>query len=73
MDDLKKLCEEYFRLDSEGEYVDEDLEHYIFEAAMETTLGKDVWERLRKASRQAEIRKKKEEIERLRKEIEDGE
>lgn len=40
---LQNICCEYINdLASDG-YVDEDYEQYIFEAAMETVFGKDVW------------------------------
>ncbi len=38
-----KLCQSYIdQLDKE-KYVDDDLEHYIFEAAIAACFGKDVW------------------------------
>jgi hypothetical protein len=41
---LRSLCQSYIdELAKEEGYVDEDLEHYIFEAAMEACFGKDVW------------------------------
>lgn len=38
---LKTLCREYVETDPDE--LDDDLEHYIFEAAIETIYGKDVW------------------------------
>ncbi len=70
---LRELCKEYLDLgmmnyppDNDG-----DLKHYIFEAAMEFVYGKDVWVKLRTGQIRAEIERKKEEIEKLLKEIEE--
>jgi len=43
---LKKTCQEYinFVADRERYYEDNDYEHSIFERAMETIFGKEVWE-----------------------------
>ena len=40
---LQKMCQEYIDLWDKGEYFAEDLEHYIFECAIETFFGEDVW------------------------------
>ena len=40
---LRRLCQEYIDQLAEDDYVDDDLEHYIFEAAMELAFGKGVW------------------------------
>ena len=46
-----KLCESYINdLDKDG-WVDEDMDHYIFEAAMEAVYGKSVWEWINKKLR----------------------
>ena len=66
---LHELCKEYFDLACAEEYIDEDLPHYIFEAAMEASLGKDVWDRIRVGQKNHAISKKKKEIARLQKEI----
>jgi len=42
-DPLRKMCQEYIdELDKSG-YVDDDFDHYIYEAAMTMVFGKDVW------------------------------
>jgi hypothetical protein len=41
---LKKLCQEYIDTLANNERVDDDLEHYIFESALETFFGSAVWE-----------------------------
>ena len=40
---LRKICQEYIDAVATREYVDEDLSHYIFECALSTFFGKDVW------------------------------
>lgn len=41
---LKEVCNDYINfIDSEDYHEDNDFDHYIFEAAMETVFGKDVW------------------------------
>lgn len=41
---LKEMLQEHIdRLDSEGYYEDDDLEHYVYEAIMEAFFDKDVW------------------------------
>lgn len=48
---LCRLCREYIdELDEKG-YVDDDMNHYIFEAAMEACFGKDVWNYINARSR----------------------
>ena len=41
---LRKICQEYIDSLARDKYVDGDLDHYIFEAAMETVFGKNVWD-----------------------------
>ena len=41
---LRMICEDYMDAISKGEYIDNDLEHYIFECAIETLYGDDVWD-----------------------------
>jgi hypothetical protein len=41
--DLKNICQEYITTLSKAGYADEDLKHYIFEAAIEACFGEDVW------------------------------
>ena len=42
-------CQEYLDyLTSEEYHEDNDLEHFIFESAMEAVFGKDVWEYINK-------------------------
>lgn len=42
---LRDICQKYINfIDCDDEYYeDNDYEHYIFEVAMETVFGKDVW------------------------------
>lgn len=40
---LKNMCQEYIDLVDKGEYIDDDFKHYIFECALETFFGKDIW------------------------------
>ena len=40
---VAKLCREYIEELDREDYVDDDLETYIFEAAIEAVFGKDVW------------------------------
>lgn len=72
MDELKKLCQEYFDKESAGEYADDDLQHYIFETAMETCFGKGVWNTMKANARKVDIENKKAEIARLQKEVGNG-
>ena len=44
IDPLRMICEDYMDAISTNKYVDDDLEHYIFECAMETLYGDDVWD-----------------------------
>ena len=66
--DLKKMCEEYFE-NSVNDQDDDDLEHYILEAAMELTFGMSVWNDIIVERKKRQIAEKKAEIERLHKEI----
>ena len=46
MDKLKRACEEYMNYIMSDDYHEDtatDYEHYIFEKAMESIYGKDVW------------------------------
>ncbi len=48
MDEIKVACEKYLEwLESDDYHEDgaDDYRHTIFEAAMETVFGKDIWER----------------------------
>lgn len=40
---LKKMCQEYIDAIADDEYIDDDFNHYIFECALSTFFGKDVW------------------------------
>jgi len=40
---LIDLCIKYIETIARGEYMKDDAEHYIFEAAMEGAYGKDIW------------------------------
>jgi len=42
MDELVRLCSQYIDDILSGD-LDSDLEHYIFEEAMEVVFGRDVW------------------------------
>lgn len=66
---LKEMCQEYYEASLGTGCVDGDLEHSIFEEAMQVTLGTDVWERLRAGQKKRLIEQKQAEIERLRKEL----
>ncbi len=44
---LISICTDYVQDEVEKGWVDEDLSHYIFEEAMTTIMGKDVFDRLR--------------------------
>ena len=68
-DNLYGMCKEYYDTDCAEGYIDEDLVHYIFEAAMEACFGKDVWTRIKIAQKNHSILVKKQEIERLQEEI----
>jgi hypothetical protein len=41
--ELKKICQSYIEEVAKGDYVDEDFPHYIFETAITTLFGNDVW------------------------------
>ena len=41
---MREICQEYIDSIAEKGYVDEDMEHYIFETTMEAVYGKKVWE-----------------------------
>ena len=40
---LRKMCQDYIDGLANDGYVDDDLDHYIFETAMTTLYGDDVW------------------------------
>lgn len=40
-------CEEYLREVEKGDYVDEDLEHFIFESAMQAVFGDRIFDYMR--------------------------
>ena len=40
---LKKICQEYINTIANEKYVDDDLSHYIFECALSTFFGREVW------------------------------
>jgi len=41
---LRKICQEYIDTIASGEYVDDDFIHYIFECALSTFFGENVWD-----------------------------
>lgn len=41
---LQKICEKYVNDLAVDRYVDNDLEHYIFETAMEFIFGRSIWD-----------------------------
>jgi len=41
---LKKICQDYIDSIANNEYVDDDFDHYIYETAIETFFGKEVWQ-----------------------------
>lgn len=40
---LRKLCQYHIDAIASGSYVDEDFSHYVYEEAMQTIFGKDVF------------------------------
>jgi len=42
--ELKKICQDYINSIATDEWVDEDYPHYIYEVAIETLFGKNVWD-----------------------------
>jgi len=40
---LQAICQNYINDLERDSYIDDDREHYIFEVAMETVFGKDIW------------------------------
>lgn len=46
-----ELCEQYVNDKWDGKYVDDDLIHYIFEAALQAVYGQDIFERLNQRSK----------------------
>jgi hypothetical protein len=47
LDGLRTICEEYINETIANGWVDEDLSHYIFEEALQSMMGRDVFEKLR--------------------------
>lgn len=45
--ELRETCEAYLDEAWNNDYVDEDLPHYIFEAAMEAIFGEGIFEKIR--------------------------
>ena len=43
LEPLRKICQEYVDQLDKDHYVDDDLEHYIFEIAIETVFGENIW------------------------------
>lgn len=41
---LRTLCQDYIDTLSKNQFIDDEEDHYIFEAAMEAIFGKNVWE-----------------------------
>ena len=41
---LRSMCQKYIDHISERDPIDDDLKHYIFEAALEALFGADVWD-----------------------------
>lgn len=46
--EVTKLCQEYVRSLVQEKYVDDDLDHYIYEAAMNAVFGKGIFDYMRK-------------------------
>lgn len=42
--ELKKICQEYIDSYADNGFVDDDLEHYIFEEALKAIFGEHVWQ-----------------------------
>lgn len=40
---LKTMCQQYIDDIANNEYIDDDFSHYVFECALTTFFGKDVW------------------------------
>lgn len=47
LDNLILICQEYIDTLTKNGYVKDDFDHYIFECAMETVYGKDIWKYVR--------------------------
>lgn len=47
---IRNACKKYVDAVAGGGYVDEDHDHWIFEAAMEAVYGKGIWEWIRENS-----------------------
>ena len=45
--ELKKTCQEYIDSYADNGFVDDDLEHYIFEEALGAIFGNHVWQWIR--------------------------
>ena len=46
--DLRKVCKHYIQSIAEQKGYDEDMEHYVFEAAVLAIYGPDIWEWINK-------------------------
>lgn len=55
---LTKLCEEYIKSSMDDDYVDDDMDNWMTETAMQTIMGRDVYERLRAAKKLRDTIKK---------------
>jgi hypothetical protein len=64
---LEEVCLEAF---NEDEDADSDIEHFVFEAAMEYVYGSDVWALMRQRRAQEAITEKKAELERMKANLE---
>lgn len=52
---LKKLCKNYIDFEFSPEYhEDNDFKQYLFEVALETIYGKNIWEKLAKKNQEKE-------------------
>ncbi len=68
---LRDLCEEYLKWYVSDKYCDDnDWDHYIFETALECTLGTAIWDRLKLLDTQREIMEKSERLNSIIKDLE---
>jgi len=47
LSNLQKLCQGYIDKLARGEYCDEDYDHWVYEEALTTLFGEDVWDWIR--------------------------
>lgn len=47
LDGLISICTDYVNESIQNGWVDEDLPHYIFETALQTIMGRDVFDKIR--------------------------